>query len=94
MSDGSFDWIRRMGVHEAYHTSPMNRIFHWVCIPFELFGVVKLLSFLPFPFVGDAAVLLLLLITPIYLLADIFCGALFMCFMSGLYLLGMFELKP
>jgi uncharacterized membrane protein YGL010W len=41
----AFDWVRRMGVHEAYHLHRANRVLHWVNIPIELMMVVKLLSF-------------------------------------------------
>lgn len=41
---GAFQWVRSMGVHEAYHLSRANRIIHWTCIPLELFCAVKLLS--------------------------------------------------
>ena len=43
---GRFEWIERMGRHEAYHQSFINRLFHWICIPIELFGVLKMTSLL------------------------------------------------
>jgi uncharacterized membrane protein YGL010W len=39
-----------MGVHEAYHLDPTNRLIHWLCIPLELAAVVKLLVLVPAPF--------------------------------------------
>src|SRR6185369_9454253 len=49
VGSGAFDWIRRMGVHKAYHLDPTNRLIHWICIPIELAAVVKLLSLVPGP---------------------------------------------
>lgn len=67
-----FDWVRRMGVHEAYHQSPRNRLIHWICIPVELFAVVLLLSAAPFelalPVIAAAGV--------VFVLAEPIAGAL------------------
>ena len=41
---GKFDWIRRMGVHEAYHLNSVNRMLHILLIPLQLLGIVKLFT--------------------------------------------------
>jgi uncharacterized membrane protein YGL010W len=43
----AYDWIRRMGVHEAYHLDATNRLIHWLCIPVELAALLKLLALIP-----------------------------------------------
>ncbi len=69
----AFDWVRRMGVHEAYHLDPTNRLIHWICIPLELAGVLKLLGTIPTPF--DLGLAALVVVGTIYLLADLVGGA-------------------
>jgi uncharacterized membrane protein YGL010W len=69
----AFDWVRRMGVHEAYHLDPTNRLIHWMCIPIELAAVVKLVGLVPFP-VG-LSLIVIALVGAIYLVADLVGGA-------------------
>jgi uncharacterized membrane protein YGL010W len=73
-SAGFFEWKRRMGVHEAYHRDAINRVVHWVCIPLELFAVVKLLTLVP---IGpmNAGLVAVCLVAPVYLLTDALMGA-------------------
>src|SRR5262249_16866731 len=76
-----FDWVRRMGVHEAYHRSRKNRIIHWLCIPLELLVVVKLLSM-----VGEWVALLAIVgVGLLYLAADLVGGALMIAILVGLF---------
>lgn len=62
-----------MGVHEAYHLDPTNRLIHWICIPIELAAVVKLLAVIPAPI--DLGILTIGLAGVVYLLADTLAGA-------------------
>lgn len=80
---GFFAWKRRMGVHEAYHRHPKNRALHWAMIPFELWAVVKLLSCIPLGPFGDVALVVIVLIAPIYLLTEPLVGALMVLFLFG-----------
>lgn len=64
-----------MGVHEAYHLDPTNRLIHWVCIPIELAAVIVLLGLLPFPL--DLSLIAIVLVGVVYLAADL-GGAAFM----------------
>lgn len=73
MEASRFDWVRRMGVHEAYHLHPTNRVIHWVCIPIELAAFVKLLAVIPAPV--DLALAAIMLVGVVYLLADVVAGA-------------------
>jgi uncharacterized membrane protein YGL010W len=63
-----------MGVHEAYHLDPTNRIIHWICIPIELCAVLKLLAAVPGPF--DLGLLALLSVATVYLATDLVAGTL------------------
>ncbi len=63
-----------MGVHEAYHQSPANRWIHWVCIPLELFAVVKLLSLVPLGGPLDLSLVIIALAAPIYALTELAVG--------------------
>ena len=83
MENGRFEWIRRMGVHEAYHQATANRWVHWLCIPIELFAVVKLLTLVRLGPV-DLAWVALAAIGLIYLATDLFAGALMIVFLAGL----------
>ena len=58
-----FDWVRRMGVHEAYHLDRTNRVIHWICIPLQLLAVVELLSLVRIGPIDLALVTLCLLYT-------------------------------
>lgn len=69
---GAFDWVRRMGVHEAHHLDPTNRLIHWVCIPLELAAVLKLLALLPTPV--DAGLVAIAVVGALYLVADVAGG--------------------
>lgn len=72
MQGSRFDWVRRMGVHEAYHLDPTNRRIHWICIPIELAAVVKLIAAIPAPV--DLGVLAIALVGLLYVLADALAG--------------------
>ena len=63
-----FDWVRRMGVHEAYHLDPINRSIHWLCIPIELAAVVTLLGAVPAPV--DLGLVAIGLLGVVYVRAD------------------------
>ena len=67
-----FDWVRRMGVHEAYHLDPTNRIVHWVCIPLELAALLKLLFVIPAPV--DLGLIAIAAVAAVYLAADVVAG--------------------
>jgi len=79
---GIFGWKRRMGVHEAYHQNKMNRIFHFVCIPFQLFAVVLLLSRVSFFGSVDLAILSIVILSPVYLLTEILLGSCMVAFLG------------
>jgi uncharacterized membrane protein YGL010W len=87
MSDGAFGWKRRMGVHEAYHTHPLNRWMHWLCIPLELWAVVKLASLASFGSF-DLALVLITVLAPIYILAEPLLGSLMVGFLVGCWRLA------
>jgi uncharacterized membrane protein YGL010W len=70
---GAFEWIRRMGVHEAYHLDPTNRLIHWICIPIEIAAVLKLAALIPGPI--DVGLFLILTVGALYLAADLAGGA-------------------
>jgi uncharacterized membrane protein YGL010W len=70
---GAFDWVRRMGVHEAYHLDRTNRIIHWICIPIELASLLWLLASIPTPM--DLSLLAIALVGLIYLAADLLAGS-------------------
>jgi len=80
MSDGRFQWLRRMGVHEAYHQSGPNRVIHWICIPIELFAFIRLLAL---PHWGVAAGVAAL-VGVVYLMTDVLAGALMAALLGGL----------
>ena len=82
---GRFGWKRRMGVHEAYHRNLANRFLHWFCIPLELWAVVKLLSLVPLvpDFQVDLALVLILVLAPIYLLTEPVIGSLMLAFLGA-----------
>ncbi len=82
-NDGFAGWKRRMGVHEAYHQRWENRVLHWVCIPFELWAVVKLLSLVPLFASVDLAMLVIVLVAPVYLLTDMLMGAIMIAFLAS-----------
>jgi uncharacterized membrane protein YGL010W len=82
MNGGRFDWIRRMGVHEAYHLDPTNRLIHWVCIPIELAAVLKLLALAPGPL--DFALVAIVAVGAIYVAADLVGGAAMIALLLGL----------
>jgi uncharacterized membrane protein YGL010W len=62
-----------MGVHEAYHLSPANRLIHWICIPLELAALLKILTAIPAPV--DLGLLAIALVAAVYLAADLMGGA-------------------
>lgn len=68
----TFDWVRRMGVHEAYHLSPVNRVIHWTCIPLELAALLKLLALMP----GSLDLVAIAGVGVVYLATDLGAGAL------------------
>jgi uncharacterized membrane protein YGL010W len=71
-SSGAFEWIRRMGVHEAYHLDARNRLVHWICIPVELAAVLKLAALVPAPI--DLSSLAIVAVGGLYLAADLAAG--------------------
>ena len=87
--DGIFEWKRRMGVHWAYHTSSTNRLIHFLCIPFQLFGLIKLLSLLPSVAEWDWALLFIIATAPLYLLPHLPAGVCMVAMLLGLRWLGL-----
>jgi len=81
INQGFFRWKERMGIHEAYHQNITNRFIHWSCIPLELWAVVKLLSLVPLVENFDLALLTVLIISPIFVLTEIFIGSLMIAFL-------------
>jgi uncharacterized membrane protein YGL010W len=79
-----FDWVRRMGVHEAYHRSSANRWMHWLCIPIELAGVVKMASLVPLGPI-DLAWPAIGLVALVYLATDVVAGVLMLALLAGLH---------
>jgi uncharacterized membrane protein YGL010W len=73
-SCGAFEWIRRMGVHEAYHLDRTNRVIHWICIPIEIAAVLKLAGLVPGPI--DVDLVLIAAVGALYVAADLLGGAL------------------
>jgi uncharacterized membrane protein YGL010W len=80
-----FDWVRRMGVHEAYHLSRTNRIIHWICIPLQLFAVVWLLSLVRLGPI-DLAVPAILAAGAVFVAADFLVGVLMTMALAGFWL--------
>ncbi|HSO32366.1 MAG TPA: hypothetical protein VLT33_07620 [Labilithrix sp.] len=70
-----------MGVHEAYHRSAANRALHWAFIPLELWAVIKLLSCVGLGPLGDAALVAIVVVAPIYLVTEPLLGALMVLFL-------------
>lgn len=58
-----------MGVHEAYHLDPTNRLIHWVCIPIELAALLVLLAAVPAPI--DLGLAAIALVGLLYCAADL-----------------------
>jgi uncharacterized membrane protein YGL010W len=83
--ESRFDWVRRMGVHEAYHLHPINRLIHWICIPLELAAVVKLLGVVPAPV--DLGFVTIVAVGVLYGLADEVAGACMTLLLLALYAL-------
>lgn len=71
---GVFDWKQRMGVHWAYHQNVTNRVVHFICIPFILLGIIKLISLLPEIADYEVTYLIILLMAPIFLLPELLSG--------------------
>jgi len=91
ISTGVFNWIERMGAHEAYHQGFLNRLIHWICIPFELFGIIKILSIVTFSIRNipvDLAFLTILMISPVYLVTEVLAGSLMVLFLLGLWMIS------
>lgn len=61
-----------MGVHEAHHLDPINRLIHWICIPLELAALLKLLMLVPAPF--DLGLVAIAAVGTLCLLADVIGG--------------------
>ncbi len=87
MATGAFDWVRRMGVHEAYHLDATNRLIHWLCIPLELAALVKLLTLVPSPL--DPSLVAIVVVGAVYVAADAVGGALMTLLLLGLRALVM-----
>jgi uncharacterized membrane protein YGL010W len=75
MAHGTFEWQRRMGVHEAYHRSGVNRLIHWVCIPLELACAAKLLALASWSTWLDGAIVGIAALGVVYLATEIVMGA-------------------
>jgi uncharacterized membrane protein YGL010W len=73
-----------MGVHEAYHLDPTNRLIHWLCIPFELAAVLKLLALVPAPL--DLGLVAIGAIGIVYCAADRIGGFAMVLLLLGLWL--------
>jgi uncharacterized membrane protein YGL010W len=71
-----------MGVHEAYHLHPTNRILHWVCIPIELAAALKLLATIPTSI--DLALAAIALVGAVYLAVDLLGGVAMMLVLLAL----------
>ncbi len=71
-----------MGVHQAYHLSPVNRLIHWICIPIELAAVLELFALVPAPL--DLSLLAIVAVGAVYLAADVIGGAAMIALMLGL----------
>lgn len=71
--NGRFDWLYRMGVHEAYHLDARNRLIHWLCIPLELWSVLKLGTLIQFMGLNLGFVLFLAA-SAVYIAADVVMG--------------------
>jgi uncharacterized membrane protein YGL010W len=72
-----------MGVHEAYHRNAVNRALHWMLIPFELWAVLALLSRIPLGLLGDAALVAIVLVAPVYLVTEPLLGSCMVLFLLG-----------
>jgi uncharacterized membrane protein YGL010W len=75
MGRGAFGWKERMGIHQAYHLSAVNRLLHWICIPLELWSILVALSLIRVGSV-DLALLAILAVAPIYLATERVIGSL------------------
>jgi uncharacterized membrane protein YGL010W len=80
---GRFEWVRRMGVHEAYHLDRTNRLIHWICIPIELMMIVKLLSMVHFGPL-ELAVVVIWAVGVVYLFTEVLGGALMIALLFAL----------
>jgi uncharacterized membrane protein YGL010W len=78
----TFEWTRRMGIHQAYHRGVANKVIHGICIPLQLWGIVHLLTSFLNPF------LVVMLFAPLYLLCDVVAGGSFALFLLALSLVG------
>jgi uncharacterized membrane protein YGL010W len=78
----AFEWVRRMGVHEAYHLDPTNRLLHWLCIPLELGAALKLLALAPLPF--DLSLAAVAAVGTLWIAADAVGGAVMVGVLLGL----------
>ncbi|MGH2958725.1 MAG: hypothetical protein ACRDKE_03910 [Solirubrobacterales bacterium] len=83
---GAFGWVRRMGIHFAYHQSTANRVIHAFFIPLELFALVLLTSQLKIGGVAFALILLALL-APIYIATEPLIGSLMTALLLAMYAL-------
>lgn len=81
---GRFEWLRRMGVHEAYHRNATNRLLHWLLIPLQLFAMTALLSMVPVRGPVDLAIIVGVGVAPVYLATEPLLGALMMLLLFGM----------
>jgi uncharacterized membrane protein YGL010W len=84
LESGKFDWVKRMGVHLAFHTNPINKTMHLILIPFELMGAIALIGRDPLEatnFFSYPSLITILLLGMIYVQTDIICGATFTGFL-------------
>ncbi|KAI3661904.1 hypothetical protein MP638_005945 [Amoeboaphelidium occidentale] len=79
--EGNFNWIKRMGVQEAYHRNPMNRLLHYFLVPIELMAVIALLMGIPyqpyFAWFSSVCSVVIGILTYVYASTDFLCGITF-----------------
>jgi uncharacterized membrane protein YGL010W len=76
--------VRRMGVHEAHHLDPTNRLIHWLCIPLELAALLKLLALAPTPV--DLGLIAIAIVGLLYVVTDVIGGLAMVVFLLVLRL--------
>eukprot|EP00696_Hemimastix_kukwesjijk_P006755 gnl/Hemi2/18565_TR6135_c0_g1_i1.p2 gnl/Hemi2/18565_TR6135_c0_g1~~gnl/Hemi2/18565_TR6135_c0_g1_i1.p2 ORF type:complete len:215 (-),score=61.22 gnl/Hemi2/18565_TR6135_c0_g1_i1:98-742(-) len=95
MEKARWNWIERMGIHEAFHRNTMNRVIHWMMIPLIFFGYTLALCQIPLfnlPLGADASVrvdaalVVLLLASGVFVLADAPAGFLALVLLMLQYL--------
>lgn len=77
------DWTQRMGKHEAFHTNIVNKVFHALMIPCQLWGVLHLAS-CGLNLIGLSSFWFLFALAPVFLLCDVISGGAFVGFLFAL----------